>query len=84
MKLKKYNKVDLTGANQHGFKRNHSMMTAGLSIQSALARALDQSHFALMASLDLSSAFDLVKISLLLKRLKIIGLPADVGRLIEI
>ena len=37
-----------------------------------------------MASLDLSSAFDIVNIQLLLKRLKIVGLPNDLINLIEI
>ena len=36
-----------------------------------------------MASLDLSAAFDVVNTALLLKRLKIIGLPEDVIRLIK-
>ena len=35
-------KVDLTGENQHGFKRKRSTKTAGMAIQSELARALDQ------------------------------------------
>ena len=37
-----------------------------------------------MASLDLSLAFDLVNVKLLLKRLKIIGLPNDVVEMIKI
>jgi hypothetical protein len=37
-----------------------------------------------MASLDLSAAFDMVNTSLLIKRLKIIGLPTDVVDLIKI
>ena len=37
-----------------------------------------------MASLDLSSAFDVVNTALLLKRLRIIGLPEDVIKLIEL
>ena len=37
-----------------------------------------------MASLDLSSAFDVVNTALLIKRLRIIGLPNDVITLIEI
>ena len=37
-----------------------------------------------MASIDLSAAFDLVNTNLLLKRLKIIGLPPDILRLIEL
>ena len=44
----------------------------GIVIQSALARALDQGNFALMASLDLSSAFNVVNIDLRIKRMKII------------
>ena len=37
-----------------------------------------------MASMDLSAAFDVVHIELLLTRLRILGLPADVVALIEI
>jgi hypothetical protein len=36
-----------------------------------------------MASIDMSAAFDLVNIKLLIKCLKIIGVPADVVQLIE-
>ena len=75
--------VDLTNENQHGFKRGKSTMTAGLSIQSALARALDVGEFALLANLDLSSAFDVVNVQLLLKRMDIIGLPIDILTLVR-
>ena len=37
--------VDITGTNQHGFKRGRSTTTAGLAIQSALARALDEGQY---------------------------------------
>ena len=40
--LEEEKNVDMTGTNQHGFKKGRSTSTAGLSIQSALARALDQ------------------------------------------
>ena len=76
--------VDITGTNQHGFKRGRSTTTAGLAIQSALARALDEGQYALMANLDLSSAFDVVNINLLLKRMRIVGLPNDIIKLVEI
>ena len=66
-------KVDLTNENQHGFKRGKSITMAGLAIQSALARALDLGEFALLANLDLSSAFDVVNVKLLLKRMWISG-----------
>ena len=36
-----------------------------------------------MASLDLSSAFDIVNVDLLLKRLLIVGLPNDLNNKIE-
>ena len=36
-----------------------------------------------MASLDLSAAFDVVNVPLLLKRLKVMGLPEDLIALIE-
>ena len=40
--------------------------------------------YALMASLDLSAAFDVVNVELLLKRLNIIGLPSDVIDLVSV
>ena len=61
-----------------------STTTAGLAVQPALARALDLGEFALMANLDLSSAFDVVNVNLLLKRMLIVGLPNDIIKLVEI
>ena len=57
-------------------------MTAGLKLQSVIARALDDDEYVLMSSLDLSSAFDVVNVQLLIKRLNIIGLPNDIVSLI--
>ena len=51
-------------------------------MQSIIARALDEDEYVGMASLDLSSAFDVVDIDLLLKRLRVIGLPSDMVALI--
>ena len=84
MQIQNENKVDLTGDPQHGFKHAKSTATAGLIIQSILSRAIDSNQYALMASIDLSAAFDLVNTKLLIKRLKIIGLPSDIVRLIEL
>jgi hypothetical protein len=53
-------------------------------LQSIIARALDNDEFVLVASLDLSSAFDMVNIPLLLKRMSIIGLPHDVIELVRV
>ena len=76
------NNISLTGKPQHGFKKGHSTASLGLLIQSLLSNALDQNQYALMASLDLSAAFDVVNIGLLIKRLDIVGIPADVVSLI--
>jgi hypothetical protein len=83
-KLERLNKVDLTGKPQHGFKKKHSTATASLTIQTLLAGAIDGDNYALMASLDLSSAFDVVNVELLLKRLKIVGIPDDIVELISV
>jgi hypothetical protein len=69
------NNCDLTSLNQHGFKKGKSTATISLSIQSLIARALDDDNYVLMSSLDLSSAFDVVNIGLLLKRLTTEGAP---------
>ena len=82
--LQDSNKVDLTGDQQHGFKKNKSTATAGLLLQSIIATHVDKNEFVAMASLDLSAAFDMVNTTLLLKRLVIIGLPTDVVELIKI
>jgi hypothetical protein len=78
------NGVDITGKQQHGFKKNHSTLSLGIQIQSLIARALDEDSFVLMASLDLSAAFDIVDVNLLIKRLTIIGLPPDIISLIRV
>ena len=82
-KLETINSVDITGKSQHGFKPNHSTLTAGLKIQSLISRAVDGDMYALMASLDLSAAFDVVNIELLLKRLSVVGLPPDLVGLVS-
>jgi hypothetical protein len=50
---------------RHGFKKGKSTLTLGLKIQSLIARALDDDKFVLMASLDLSAAFDVVNTQML-------------------
>ena len=75
--------IDLTGNAQHGFKKSRSTATAGLTLQAILSRALDRNEYAMMSSLDLSAAFDVVNVKLLIKRLKIVGLPSDLVDLIQ-
>ena len=55
--------------------KSKSTASAGLIVQSILSRALDSGNFALMASIDLSVAFDLVNIDLLMKPFSTIDLP---------
>ena len=52
-------------------------------MQSILARALNDDNYAIMAMLDLSSAFDVVNVELLLKRLEVMGLPRDIITLLS-
>ena len=78
------NEVNIAGKQQHGFVKNKSTATAGLKLQSIIARALDNNKYVLMASLDLSAAFDIVNVPLLVRRLGVVGLPNDVIELIEI
>ncbi len=82
--LQDLHRVDLTGSKQHGFKKNHSTSTLSANLQSLIARALEEDEMVLLASLDLSAAFDLVNIDLLIKRLEIVGLPQDVIELITV
>ena len=82
--LESINGIEVGGRQQHGFTKNKSTLTAGLLLQSLIARALDEDSYVAMASIDLSAAFDIVDVGLLIKRLKILGLPDDVVGLIEI
>ncbi len=74
---------DLTGSNQHGFKRKRSKSTLSAELLSIIGRALDENECLLMASLDPSSSFDIVSTNLLMKRLIIIGLPPDLLSLMK-
>ena len=74
--------VDITNENQHGFKKRRGTSTLSIQLQTILARATDANNFAFMASLDLSAAFDIVNIKLLIKRLTIVVLPGYVISLI--
>ena len=73
----------INGKPQNGFKRKHTIATASLTLQSLLASALDDDKYPIMASLDLSVAFDVVNIELLLKSLQIIGISNDLVELIS-
>ena len=78
------NNIDLTGNEQHGFKKKRSTITASLTLQSLISRKMDGNNFVAMASLDLSAAFDLVDLDELVDRLRVMGLPKDILTLLEI
>jgi hypothetical protein len=82
--IEKENVIDLTGFEQHGFKKKRSTVTAGLTLQSIIAREMNMDSYVACSSLDLSAAFDLVNLDLLIKRLIIMGIPDDVIQLLEI
>ena len=63
-------KIDIIGESQHGFKSYHSKLMASLCLRSLFARAVDGDMGALMASLDLSMAFDVINNGLLLEPIK--------------
>ena len=69
-KLEKLNEINMAGEQQHGFSKGKSMATAGLLIQSMISRALDDNQLVMLASLDLSAAFDIVNVDLLIERLR--------------
>ena len=82
--LEVINGIIIGGKQQHGFMKNKSTVTAGLLLQSLIARALDDDCYVALAGIDLSAAFDVVDVKLLIKRLTILGLPSDVIALIKI
>ena len=81
--IEKQENIDLTGEHQHGFKKNHSTETAGLEIQSTIARECDMGKYAAISSIDLSAAFDVIDHKKLIHRLKILGLPGQLVSTIE-
>jgi Reverse transcriptase (RNA-dependent DNA polymerase) len=60
----------IEGEHQHGFRRNHSTVTAMLEVQRVLASELDNRKMVLMYSTDLSAAFDLLRPGILINSIK--------------
>jgi len=60
---------NLEGSHQHGFRSNHSTVTAMLEIQSIIAKELDNNRKVLVYSTDLTAAFDLLRPGIMLQRL---------------
>jgi len=53
---------ELVGENQHGFRKGYSTVSAMLEIQSHLATSLDQGLLTCIYSVDMSAAFDLLRV----------------------
>ena len=62
MEIQEFFDINLTNSAQHGFKKKRSTSSLSLKIQTTIAYALDKDNVAIMASLDLSAAFDMVNI----------------------
>ena len=75
--------MDITGKNQHGFKKGHSTITAMMDIQNNISTAIDNKKYVAMLSLDLSAAFDVVNHRRLFRILRKIGLPENLVLVIE-
>ena len=84
LKIEEQANCSLTCENQHGFKKERSTTTASAEIQSKVAALMDQDQYVGMASLDLSAAFDVVNVDLLLERLTKMGMPVDITNLLEV
>jgi len=69
--------IDFSGQTQHGFKKGKSTVTAALELQNQIAKSLDNNCFVAVASMDLSAAFDILNVELLLTKMKIMGVPND-------
>jgi hypothetical protein len=66
-----------------GFRKGRSTVSAARVLQHEIAKAMDNNNYVAVASLDLSSAFDIVNINLMLTLLITMGLPQDVVELLH-
>jgi len=61
---------NMEGDHQQGFREGHSTITALLTLQSAIAEILDKKESAILYSVDLSAAFDLLRPDTITESLK--------------
>jgi len=78
LEIEKQKGMDMSGEMQHGFKKNKSTTKVALALQNIITKAMDEDHYVAVASMDLTAAFDVLNVDLLLTRLKIMGIPNDV------
>ena len=83
-----FNQKQISNTHFHSFKNKHGLYpniqlklkftaTASTLLKSLISRAADDDSYVVMASLDLSAAFDLVNVELLIRRLKIMDLGSS-------
>jgi len=68
-KLKMKPDDELFGTHQHAFRKGSSTTTAGLVFQDFIANELDQNKIVFVYSADLTAAFDVLRLNLLVKNL---------------
>jgi len=68
---------------QHGFRKGRSTVTAIADLQRIIATNMDMDEYVAVASLDLSAAFDVVNVNLLMERLNVMGMPNDLIRILS-
>jgi len=81
-KLRKIDPDVLFGPNQHAYKPGSSTTTACLTIQDYIASSLDNGRAVLFYSIDLTSAFDLIRPSILVKIMLDIGIDKNLIRVV--
>jgi len=65
------------GLHQHGFKPNHSTTTAMLTLQEIISTKLDEKKHVVVYSLDLSAAFDMLRVDIFANMFKDIFLAGS-------
>lgn len=75
--------IDISGVNQHGFKKGHSTSTLALDLQTHIAKALEKGKMVGVVSLDLTAAFDCISKPKLKTRLAKLGLDAKIVDIID-
>ena len=68
---------NLLHPSHHGFRRNHSTVTALLEMHSNWVEALEEDKITAVVLLDMSAAFDLVDKNILIEKLKLYGFKED-------
>jgi hypothetical protein len=77
------NKQSTLHSSQHGFRINHSTMTAVIDVLESITSALNNKFFSIALFVDVSKAFDSIDHRLLLSKLHVYGIRGVALKLIE-